>query len=63
MIRDPEKTEFNIRAKISMREFLRSKSWVEKVNSIKRMNDMSKKARAAMKQAAEDDRSTPDRNV
>ncbi len=53
MITDAEKTQFNIRAKASMREFLRSKSWMEKVESIKRMNEMSKKAKAAMKSASD----------
>lgn len=43
-----EKLEFNARAKASMREFLRNKTWEEKVESIERMNEMSKHARAAM---------------
>jgi len=46
-----EKTAFNARAKASMRVFLRSKSWVEKVESIERMNIASKMAREAMKDA------------
>ncbi len=46
-----EKMAFNARAKASMREFLRSKSWVEKVRSIERMNAASKIAREAMRQA------------
>jgi hypothetical protein len=46
-----EKTAFNARAKASMRVFLRSKSWVEKVESIERMNAASKMARDAMRKA------------
>ncbi len=43
-----EKAEFNVRAKASMREFLRSKTWEEKVASIERMNEAGKMARKAM---------------
>jgi len=43
-----EKLAFNARAKASMREYLRSKTWEEKVESIERMNEASKMARAAM---------------
>jgi hypothetical protein len=46
-----EKTAFNARAKASMRAFLRSKSWVEKVESIERMNAASKIAKEAMRKA------------
>jgi len=46
-----EKTAFNLRAKASMREFLRSKSWVEKVESIERMNVAGKIAREGMLKA------------
>jgi hypothetical protein len=46
-----EKLSFNARAKASMRVFLRSKNWVEKVRSIERMNQASKIARKAMKEA------------
>jgi hypothetical protein len=46
-----EKTAFNVRAKASMQEFLRSKSWVEKVESIERMNAAGKLAREAMRKA------------
>jgi hypothetical protein len=48
---DAEKMAFNLRAKASMREFLRSKTWEEKVESIERMNEAGKIARAAMKEA------------
>jgi hypothetical protein len=51
---DEEKTAFNVRAKASMREYLRSKTWVEKVEAIERMRERSKTARAAMKRAIED---------
>jgi len=44
-----EKAAFNARAKASMREFLRSKSWEEKVKSIERMNKAGKLAREGMK--------------
>jgi hypothetical protein len=46
-----EKAAFNARAKASMREFLRAKSWEEKVESIERMNAASKLARKAMSEA------------
>jgi hypothetical protein len=48
-----EKAAFNARAKASMQEFLRSKSWVEKVESIERMNAASKMAREAMRKAVQ----------
>ena len=48
---DEEKTAFNLRAKASMREFLRSKTWEEKVESIARMNRMSKIAQAGMRES------------
>ncbi len=44
-----EKQAFNNRAKSSMTDFLRSKSWVEKVESIERMNRASKIAKEAMR--------------
>jgi hypothetical protein len=46
---DVEKTEFNRQAKASMRNFLRSKSWVEKVRAIEQMNEASRKAKEAMR--------------
>jgi hypothetical protein len=51
MERDPEKTEFNARAKASMLVYLKSKGWPEKVRSIERMNEMGRQARAAMREA------------
>jgi len=51
-----EKTAFNAQAKAEMRDYLRSKSWEEKVESIRRMNAMSKMARAAMREAQLDER-------
>ena len=47
---DEEKMAFNVRAKASMRAYLRSKSWVEKVRSIERMNAAAKVARKAMQE-------------
>jgi hypothetical protein len=46
-----EKLAFNARAKASMREFLRSKTWEEKVESIERMNEAGKQARSAIRHA------------
>jgi len=46
---DVEKTAFNARAKAAMDEYLRSKSWAEKIESIERMNVSARIARAAMK--------------
>jgi len=50
---DEAKTALNARVKKSMREYLRSKSWVEKVESIERMNAAQKIAQAGMKKALE----------
>ncbi len=48
---DAHRTVFNARAKLSMRNYLRSKSWEEKVRSIERMNAADKLAKEAMRQA------------
>ncbi len=48
---DQEKLEFNRRAKASMLEYLRSRTWPEKVRSIARMNAAAKIAREAMRKA------------
>ncbi len=48
-----EKAAFNARAKASMQDYLRSKSWEEKVKSIERMNAAGKMAREAMRKALE----------
>jgi len=53
---DQAKTEFNARAKGSMRDFLRAKSPTEKVESIQRMSQASRTAKDAMKKALADDR-------
>jgi len=53
---DKEKTAFNARAKASMRTFLRSKTWVEKVESSARMNKAGKIAREGMRKALADER-------
>jgi len=50
-----QKADFNARAKASMQEYLRSKTWEEKVESIERMNAASKLAREAMRKAMEKD--------
>jgi hypothetical protein len=52
---DAEKTAFNARAKSAMEKYLQSKSWVEKVQSIERMNAFDKIAKAAMKKTLADE--------
>jgi hypothetical protein len=51
MIEDPEKLAFVIRVKAKMHAYLRSKTWVEKIESIERMNKAGKLAREAMRKA------------
>jgi hypothetical protein len=51
MITDREKAEYNARSEASMREYLKSLSWPEKVRSIERMNAAQKIARDAMRKA------------
>lgn len=46
---DEEKTAFNARAKASMRVYLKSRTWSEKIASIKRMNEAAKIAREGMR--------------
>jgi hypothetical protein len=46
-----EKLEFNRRAKASMLEYLKSRTWPEKVRSMERMNEATKIAREAMRKA------------
>jgi len=46
---DKEKTAFNARAKASMREYLKSRTWPEKIASIERMNEAAKMAREGMR--------------
>lgn len=48
---DEAKLLFNAQAKISMLQFLRSKSWPEKIRSIERMNEAARIARKAMARA------------
>jgi len=48
---DEAKTAFNARAKASMREYLKSRTWPEKIRSIERMNRAAKIAREAMRRA------------
>ena len=53
MNNDEEKSLFNARAKVSMLQFLRSKSWPEKIRPIERMNEAARAARKAMRRARE----------
>ena len=48
---DEAKTAFNARAKAEMDLYLRSKTWVEKIESIERMRERSKIARESMRKA------------
>ena len=45
---DAQKSYYNRRAKQSLRESLRAKTWAEKVEAIERMNVATQHARAAM---------------
>jgi hypothetical protein len=57
---DEEKTAFNARAKASMLEYLKSRTWPEKIRSIERMNEAAKIARDAMKVARKRETAGPD---
>lgn len=46
---DAAKTAFNTRAKASMREYLKSRTWPEKIASIERMNEAGRLAREGMR--------------
>jgi len=46
---DEAKTAFNARAKASMRDYLKSRTWPEKIESIERMNEASRLAREGMR--------------
>ena len=48
---DVEKTALNARAKASMRMYLKSRTWPEKIESIERMNEASRLAREGMQKA------------
>ena len=48
---DKEKLAFNARAKGSTLQFLKSRTWPEKIRSIERMNAAARIAREAMKEA------------
>ena len=48
---DEEKAAFNARAKASMQEYLKSRTWPEKIRSIERMNEAARIAREAMRKA------------
>jgi hypothetical protein len=45
---DEAKTALNARTKAAMREYLKSRTWPEKVASIERMNEASRLAREGM---------------
>ncbi len=53
-----EKAELDAQSETQMREYLRSRTWEEKVEAIRRMNEFGKIARAAMKEAT--DRARPE---
>jgi len=57
MILREEIKAFHERSEASVRQYLRSKSWPEKVRSIERMNEFSQKARIAMRAAIAGSRS------
>ena len=48
---DEGKTAFNARANASMRAYLKSRTWPEKIESIERMNEAARLARAGMRKA------------
>lgn len=50
---EEEKSAFNARAKASMQEYLKSRTWPEKIRSIERMNKSARIAREAMRKARE----------
>jgi hypothetical protein len=52
---DPEKMALLLHAKAKLRESLRSQSWVEKVQAIERMNEMSRLAKESMQRALMDE--------
>jgi len=48
---DREKTALNARSKASMRTYLKSRTWPEKIESIERMNEAARLAREGMRKA------------
>jgi hypothetical protein len=48
---DEAKTALNARAKASMRAYLKSRTWPEKIESIERMNEAARLAREGMRRA------------
>lgn len=46
---DEVKTALNSRAKASMRDYLKSRTWPEKIASIERMNEADRLAREGMR--------------
>ncbi len=57
---DEAKTEFNAKAKASMDDYLRAKSWKEKIESIERMNVADRIAKEAMRRALAAERARKD---
>jgi hypothetical protein len=51
MTEQEEKNAIDAESEARMREYLRSLSWEEKVESIRRMNEFGRMARAAMREA------------
>ena len=48
---DAEKTAFNARSKASMRAYLKSRTWPEKIESIERMTEAARLAREGTRMA------------
>lgn len=53
MAKSEPRTEYIVRAKSSLRAALRAKSIPEKFEAVERMNEASRKAKEAMRQALE----------
>ena len=48
---DEAKTALNARAKASLRAYLKSRTWPERIESIERMNEAARLAREGMQKA------------
>ncbi|MGA7341225.1 MAG: hypothetical protein WBE72_10635 [Terracidiphilus sp.] len=46
---DEQKTASNARAKAAMRQYLKSRTWPQKIESIERMNEAARLAREGMR--------------
>lgn len=58
---DREKTAFNARSKASMRVYLKSRTWPEKIESIERMNEAARLAREGMRRTRDGKAAAPNR--